>query len=82
MLLHPGLLLRTITAGTSDALNQLEFKEITNSWRHARGNAWEQITVGFSFPSDWWGEVARDILTNQSAAKQNQSKRKLLSTLD
>jgi len=78
----PGLLLKPITAGTSDALNQLELKETTNSWRQTRGNVCEQISISFSLPSDWWGKVVREILTNQNAAKQNQSKRKLLSTLD
>jgi len=47
----------------------------------AREKVWNKVAIGFSFASDWlrnWSEIFQPITDE---VKQNESKRKLLSTL-
>ena len=56
--------------------NQSELKLNTPNRLEARENASDQVTIGFSFPSDWlrgWREFSRPI-TEHSEAKPMQSR--------
>ena len=51
---------KPITTGTDNAMNQSELKANAANWRQARENACEQVTIGYSFASDWlkkWHEI-------------------------
>ena len=54
-------------------MNQSEFEANACNRRQARENACERGTIGFGFIFSLVEKVARVLLTNHSAAKQNQS---------
>ena len=63
-------------------MNQSELVANTCSWRQARENAFEQVTIGFSFTSDWLRKW-REILANHKAQQcKTKAITKLLSTLN
>ena len=56
-------------------MNQSEIKANKSSWRLARENACEQVTIGFGFTSDWlrkWREIFQPI-REPSNAKPKQT---------
>ena len=62
-----------ITKNTDNTVNQSKFEVISCSWRKARENACERVTIAFGFTSDWmkkWRESFKPI-TKRSNRKTN-----------
>ena len=55
----------SITKNTHNTVNQSKLEVITGSWRKARENACEWVTIGFGITSDWmknWCEFFEPIV--------------------
>ena len=66
-------LVQPITKDTDSTVNQSKFEVITRSWREARENVIERVTIGFGFATDWMRKLARVLHASLAAYKvQNQ----------
>ena len=66
-----------------NSANKFQLQANTCSWRQARENACEQVTIGFGFTFDWLRKWREIFLANQEAKQSNtKASARLLSTLN
>ena len=71
---------RQITTGAHNPMDQAELEANTCSRRQARENAWQQVTIGFGFTSDWLIKCHVIFSQSQSVNCKAETIAKLLST--